>query len=120
VKFWLASRQVRHVARHREQVPAPFSSTVSLSAHQKAADYTITKARIGLLETAFASAVLLGWTLLGGLDALNRALVQWLGTGMLQQLVLLAAFRRHQRPGGPAVLAVPDLRGRRTLRLSTR
>lgn len=92
VKFWLTSRQVRYVARHREQVPELFAATVSLAAHQKAADYTIAKARLGLLETAFATAVLLGWTLLGGLDALNQLLVGWLGTGMLQQLVLLAAF----------------------------
>ena len=92
VKFWLASRQIRHVVRHRDAVPAPFSSTLSLPAHQKAADYTVTKARFGLLELAFAMAVLLGWTLLGGLDILNRVLVSWLGTGMWQQLALVAAF----------------------------
>lgn len=92
VKFWLASRQVRYVARHRGAVPAPFDATVSLPAHQKAADYTVAKSRVGLLETAFGTAVLLGWTLLGGLDALNRALAGWLGTGMTQQLALLAAF----------------------------
>jgi STE24 endopeptidase len=92
VKFWLATRQVRHVARHRDAVPAPFAGTVSLAAHQKAAGYTIAKSRVGLLETAFGAAVLLGWTLLGGLDALNHGLVQWLGTGMIQQLVLLACF----------------------------
>ena len=92
VKFWLASRQIRHVARHRDAVPAAFTRTVSLAAHQKAADYTITKGRFGLLELAFGSAVLLGWTLLGGLDALNQALAGWLGTGMTQQLALVAAF----------------------------
>lgn len=92
VKFWLATRQVRYVARHRDSVPAPFDATVSLSAHQKAADYTVAKSRVGLLETAFGAAVLLGWTLLGGLDALNRVLVDWLGTGMTQQLALMGAF----------------------------
>jgi STE24 endopeptidase len=92
VKFWLATRQVRHVAQHRDTVPQPFAATVSLAAHQKAADYTVAKSRVGLLETAFGAAVLLGWTLLGGLDALNRALVGWLGTGMTQQLALLACF----------------------------
>jgi STE24 endopeptidase len=92
VKFWLATRQVRHVARHREAVPPAFAATVSLPAHQKAADYTVAKSRVGLLETAWGTAVLLGWTLLGGLDVLNRGLVQWLGTGMTQQLALLAAF----------------------------
>jgi STE24 endopeptidase len=92
VKFWLATRQLRHVAVHRGVVPAPFAGTVSLGAHQKAADYTVAKGRVGLLEIAWGTAVLLGWTLLGGLDALNAALVRALGTGMWQQLALLGCF----------------------------
>ncbi|MBL0419984.1 M48 family metallopeptidase [Ramlibacter sp. AW1] len=92
LRFWLSSRQIRHVARHRDDVPAAFAGTVSLSSHQKAADYTIAKSRLGLLQTAFAAAVLLGWTLLGGLDLLNRAWVAAIGPGMLQQLALVASF----------------------------
>lgn len=76
VKFWLSSRQIRHVAAHRNQVPPAFASSVTLSAHQKAADYTIARARFGLLALAFNAAVLLGWTLLGGLDALNGWVLQ--------------------------------------------
>jgi STE24 endopeptidase len=94
-KFYLASRQVRHVSRHRGAVPAAFAGTISLEAHQKAADYTIAKARFGMLETAFAAAVLLGWTLLGGIDALNQALAgSSLGAygPLIPQLALLAAF----------------------------
>ncbi|SDO95914.1 STE24 endopeptidase [Paracidovorax cattleyae] len=92
VRFWLASRQIRHVARHRGAVPEPFAGRIPLAAHQKAADYTIAKARLGLLETALGAAVLLGWTLLGGLDALNQALRSLPGGGMAQQIALLAAF----------------------------
>src|SRR4030095_14398523 len=92
VKFWLASRQIRHVARHRDAVPAPFAGIVTLPAHQKAADYTITKARFGLIEMAFGAAVLLAWPLLGGLDSLNQACLGWLGPGMTQQLALLICF----------------------------
>ena len=92
LKFWLASRQIRHVAQHRSSVPKAFAARISLAAHQKAADYTITKARLNLLEMALGAAVLLGWTLLGGLDALNQALLGALGGGMWQQLALLAAF----------------------------
>jgi len=66
--------------------------TITLAAHQKAADYTIAKARFGLVEMAWSTALLLGWTLLGGLDALNRLLLVWMGGGMVQQLALLAAF----------------------------
>ena len=92
LKFWLASRQMRHVAQHRGAVPSAFTERISLAAHQKAADYTITKARFSLLEMALGAVVLLGWTLLGGLDALNQALMAALGGGMAQQLALLAAF----------------------------
>ena len=92
LKFWLATRQIRHVARHRSDVPAPFAERIALAAHQKAADYTITKARLGLLEMALGAAVLLGWTLLGGLDVLNQALLSVLGGGMWQQFALLTTF----------------------------
>ena len=93
VKFWLATRQIRHVAQHREAVPTPFAGRITLAAHQKAADYTITKARLGMLEMALGCAVLLGWTLLGGLDALNQSLLGVLGGGgMWQQLALLTLF----------------------------
>ena len=94
-KFYLASRQIRHVAGHRNSVPTAFAARISLQAHQKAADYTVAKARFGLLETAFAAALLLGWTLLGGMDALNQALIHsgLAGHGSLvPQLALLAAF----------------------------
>lgn len=95
VKLWLVSRQMRHVAAHRAQVPSPFEGAVSLAAHQKAADYTIAKGRLSLLSIAWNGAVLLGWTLLGGLDALNgwllaHVLPAW--GGMAYQLALLAAF----------------------------
>ena len=95
VKFYLTSRQIRHVMQHRDEVPAAFAATISLESHQKAADYTVTKSRFGLLEIAFGSAVLLGWTLLGGLDTLNRA-IGTLGLeaygSLVPQLALLAAF----------------------------
>jgi len=92
VKFWLASRQIRHVARHRDAVPAAFAQTMTLDAHQKAADYTIAKSRFGLIEMAWSAAILLTWTLLGGLDVLNKVLLAAIGGGMAQQLALLAAF----------------------------
>ena len=92
LRLWLLSRQVRHVARHRGAVPDAFAARISLAAHQKAADYTLAKARFGLLEMGGGAAVLLGWTLLGGLDLLNRLLLGVLGPGLVQQLALLAAF----------------------------
>jgi STE24 endopeptidase len=95
LRLWLATRQMRHVAAHRASVPAAFATTVPLQAHQKAADYTLAQGRFGLITTAVGAAALLGWTLLGGLDALNLALrdalLPRLGA-MAYQLSLLAAF----------------------------
>jgi STE24 endopeptidase len=94
LKFWLASRQIRAVARGRGGVPGEFAAVIGLAAHQRAADYTVAKLRLGLIEMALGAAVLLGWTLLGGLDWLNGALLGLLGAGrtLLQPLALLAAF----------------------------
>lgn len=95
IKFWLATRQMRFVVAHRHQVPKAFANTVALEAHQKAADYTVAKGRYGLLSIAFGAAVLLGWTLLGGLNALNmgvRDAIQPAFGTMAYQLALLTAF----------------------------
>ncbi|MBL8362764.1 MAG: M48 family metallopeptidase [Rubrivivax sp.] len=95
VKLWLATRQMRHVAAHRDAVPPAFAATVTLDAHRRAADYTLAKGRLGLVSIALGAATLLAWTLLGGLDALNTALREALLPGwgpMAYQLALLAAF----------------------------
>lgn len=95
VKLWLASRQIRHVALHRDAVPAAFEGTVTPEAHRRAADYTLARGRLSLLTMALGAALLLGWTLLGGLDALNTAVrnaVHPRYGDMVYQLGLLAAF----------------------------
>jgi STE24 endopeptidase len=92
LKIWLNTRQMRHVSQYRAEVPAIFSHTITLTAHQKAASYTIVKARFGLLELLLGAAILMGWTLLGGLSALNQSLLEWIGGGMRQQIALLASF----------------------------
>jgi STE24 endopeptidase len=74
LRTWLLARQVRHVALHRDVVPVTFRATVPLAAHRRAADYTLAKARLAHLQMVVGAAVLLCWTLFGGLDALNAAL----------------------------------------------
>jgi STE24 endopeptidase len=94
LRLWLITRQIRHVAQHRNAVPPAFASVVGLEAHRKAADYTVARQRLDLLTTAWTAAVLLGWTLLGGLDLLNQTLRDLLLPGwgsMGYQLGLLVA-----------------------------
>ncbi len=92
LKFWLNARQVRHVAQNRSHVPPNHAQAVSLADHQKAADYTLAKARLAQIDIALDAAVLLGWTLLGGLDALNQVLLAWMGPGMGQEIALVLGF----------------------------
>jgi STE24 endopeptidase len=58
------------VRAHRRAVPGEFAEAVSLAAHQKAADYTVAKTRLGAVETLASAVLLLAFTLGGGLQAL--------------------------------------------------
>ncbi|MEN7526273.1 M48 family metallopeptidase [Cupriavidus sp. 2SB] len=91
-KLWLASRQIRHVARHRGAVPERFADTITLSAHQKAADYTIARTKLSMLEVLTGAAVLIGFTMLGGLHALNQFWLQVFdGGGYFYGVALVAS-----------------------------
>ena len=95
VRFWLASRQIRHVLAHRAAVPPEFAEKIPLAAHQKAADYTVAKTKFGLLTLLVNYAVLIGFTLLGGLQWLALYLHELTGAAgspMLYQLGLMVAF----------------------------
>jgi STE24 endopeptidase len=72
-RLWLAGRQIAHVRRHRESVPPAFADRIGLAAHQKAADYTVAKQRLGRVETLLDALVLLVLTLGGGLALAMRA-----------------------------------------------
>ena len=92
LKLWLLARQVRHVAVHRDNVPAQYAQTIALVDHQKAADYTLAKARLSQFDILLDAVLLLGWTLLGGLNALHLALLDLMGPGLAQQLALVVGF----------------------------
>jgi STE24 endopeptidase len=92
LKFWLSSRQMRHVAQHRAAVPEAFAATIDTAAHHKAADYTIAKLRLGHWDMTLDTAMLVMWTLLGGLGLLDQWLIDLLGPGMWQQISLVVSF----------------------------
>ena len=69
-RLWLAARQARYVRAHREAVPDSFAAAIPLAAHQKAADYSVAKTRLGVADLLLGVAILLALTF-GGL-------LQWL------------------------------------------
>src|SRR5262245_35079714 len=73
-RLWLARRQMRHVRAHRDAVPDNFAGVIPLDAHQKAADYTVAKSRLGMVDVLVGAAVLLALTLGGAIEWLS---VQW-------------------------------------------
>jgi STE24 endopeptidase len=86
-RLWLGLRQARHVARHRDAVPAEFAAHIPIEAHRKAADYTLDKQRVGLIETVFVDGiVLLALTLGGGLARVDALSERLLGEGKLREL----------------------------------
>ncbi|MDO9026161.1 M48 family metallopeptidase [Zwartia sp.] len=91
VRLWLASRQLRHVVRNRATVPPEFASRIGLVSHQRAADYTAAKVRLGMIELVFDAFVLIGLTLLGGLQQIDL----WVSTltthDLLRQVLLIVA-----------------------------
>ena len=90
VRLWLASRQMRHVASHRDVVPAQFAHRISLQAHRRAADYTVAKVKLGILDGLLSVVGLIGLTLLGGLQWLAGAWADRLGESpLLQQLAIV-------------------------------
>lgn len=92
VRFWLASRHIRHILVNRATVPAQFAGQISLEAHQKAADYSIAKTKFSLFIVLLNAAVLIGFTLMGGLQWLASASFDIFGDGWRYQLGLVLAF----------------------------
>jgi STE24 endopeptidase len=73
-RLWLAQRQVAHVRAHRGAVPSTFAEAIPLAAHQKAADYTVAKSRLGMLDVLLGAAILVALTLGGVLQWMSA---QW-------------------------------------------
>jgi STE24 endopeptidase len=81
-RLWLAGRQLRRVAAHRDRVPEEFVAAIPLEAHRKAADYTVDKVRFGAVEmVAIDGVLLLALTLGGGLAAIDAAAERGFGGG---------------------------------------
>ncbi len=68
VQFWLSRRQSNYVLKHRAQVPEAFTESITLEAHQKAADYTVEKGRLGDIDSVIGIVFLLILTLGGGIS----------------------------------------------------
>lgn len=77
MRLYLSQRQITHIRRNRNQVPAEFAGNISLQEHRKAADYTTAKVRFGRFPLFYEIVLLLFWTLGGGLDVLDKMVMHY-------------------------------------------
>ncbi len=70
-RLWLGRRQIDYVQKNRVKVPSAFSENITLEAHQKAADYSTAKTKLGLTEMIVQALLLAGFTVGGGLQWLD-------------------------------------------------
>src|SRR4029079_7779037 len=72
-RLWLTARQSRYVSAHRDAVPESFAGAIPLAAHQKAADYTVAKTRLAMVDACISVALVLALTYGGALQWLSDA-----------------------------------------------
>jgi STE24 endopeptidase len=98
VQWWLASRQSRHIVTHRDKVPPQFIDRISLQQHQRAAGYSLAGLRIERVDLVLSTALLLVWTLGGGLDWIDHRLgllelaPLWHGVALILAVVLIGGL----------------------------
>jgi len=70
-QVWLTKRHIAHIYKNKKSVPIAFSKTISISDHKKAADYTIAKSNIGVIDLFIQAIFLYLLTLGGGINILT-------------------------------------------------
>lgn len=88
IQHWLSMRQKSFVLEHRAAVPDAFKDSVGLAAHQKAADYTVEKGKLGDIDSILGIIFLLVLTLGGGI---SLAFELWSSFGLSPLLTDLGA-----------------------------
>jgi STE24 endopeptidase len=71
-QVWLTTRNIAYVDKNKTKVPTVFSKTISISDHRKAADYTISKSKIGIIDLFIQAIFLYLLTLGGGINILTN------------------------------------------------
>jgi STE24 endopeptidase len=73
-RLWLSLRQIAAVRANRDRVPELFRGQIALADQQKAADYTLARARLGCWTTLMEAAIKVALTVGGGIAAADALL----------------------------------------------
>ncbi|EQC49873.1 peptidase, M48 family [Bacteriovorax sp. BSW11_IV] len=83
IEAYLDRRNMKNILANRNEVPEKFKEQISLADHQKAADYSIAKIKASQFFQFIEVAILLMWTLGGGIEAMDRLSKDLIGEGTL-------------------------------------
>jgi len=92
MRLYLSQRQINYVSQHRAKVPDSFAENISLEDHQKAADYTTTKVKFGRLPLFYDIALLLIWTIGGGLEWLDQNIIAYELNPIMAGIALILVY----------------------------
>jgi STE24 endopeptidase len=92
IEAWLESRNKNFILQNRAAVPDKFKEVVSLEEHQKAADYSVTKINTSQVFHWVGLAILLVWTLGGGLNFIERWATSYNQGPIIHGLIFFCAF----------------------------
>ena len=97
-RLWLSQRQIKHIQAHKNKVPDAFAEKITLEEHQKAADYSTTKLKLGRFTLAWETLWLLTWTLGGALGMVDGWWLQyelsplWTGISVILSMTVLMSL----------------------------
>ncbi len=92
IKYYLEIRNQRYIQNHKNQLPDKFKQIVTLKEHIKAADYSSAKTKAGYIFRVFNLAILLIWTIGGGLNYINEQALSISNNFYLQGIILFLIF----------------------------
>jgi len=90
LREWLLWRQVRAVRAGRDRVPGPFAESITPKQHAHAADYTAARARASMAQAAVSAALLLAFTVGGGIGAIDAWIAGFGLGGILHGVAVVA------------------------------
>lgn len=89
VQAWLTRRQIKHVRRHRQQAPPGFAHSITLEAHQKAADYTCARSKLHMASLLLDTVTVLLLTFGGGISLAAQLGASWFDSTLLAGMATL-------------------------------
>jgi STE24 endopeptidase len=92
IESLLDKRNMDHIIKNRNTVPAKFQDQITLADHQKAADYSVEKIKVAQIFHFVDLVVFLVLTLAGGLELINHVAMGFNASPIMTGLIFFGVF----------------------------